>query len=585
MQSNRRVLAVLLNACVLFAMGCDEPLGAEESGLSFEDASVCDVDGSEDAASCVAFRDAGIDPVVEPSCPYDDAPCDARVTPTEASHPHGRFMRDVLALPTSSPNPIAIDTRTLSGAGIAGTLDAHAVARPLPWGPPRAPSFVGGTSLSDLLYALAAQDFVERAPSRRVDPLIAWRLRIGEARLFAHGQTLWVWDERADGRPAIRGFRARDGRETAHARLDPSGLHLGYLLDRSSPLVRIGAHFGDTAPNGERAIALDSAPGFERWLNETRPWDATVDGDRIVGRRAGGLTLGSLREGRTLWIPSTEEGVPEKVVGLDGATGARAFTVALRPRGAMITAAVDSERTVVWGDEELTIIDTETGAYRFLPLPRALDAQVHVGLDRVSLELRGTTAYMLRDGTLVAMDVLDGHVRFVREGWFSQIIAIDDRSVFLSSMGEALVAIDAATGEERWSFGLGTAFDAYAFDGTIIASMWRDEVGVMDLVAFDDDAIPRAAEHAVIEGRILDGIEALSDLDILVGDVRVRTDRRGRFRVRVQARGAVVIVPLSYDGYFTTSDDEPPRNVVVLDGSRRYVVPTLQHRYDHGCGG
>jgi outer membrane protein assembly factor BamB len=325
----------------------------------------------------------------------------------------------------------------------------------------------------------------------------------------------------------LQAFDARDGRTWWRRRLETDASIVATTTSRIAVLA------------GGRLVGLDVASGATAW---------SVDVPAEYARER------SWRPSRAAWASASRLyfSASTELVGMDAATGATLFAQPspLPPdcRGDLPIVprfAVDERRLMAMcGD--WTVEDARTGAV--LVRHKAL-AGVSPG---ALATIRGDTLYAVADdGTLVAADLETGAIK-----WRAALRVLElqtaSADVFVCTRGGVLHALSPATGESRWSFGVGTCSGypslssfkvvEQAPGGPAIAAS-VDGSGVTTFARADrarPAAVWRVRGTARVDGRRAPGIR------VWVGDDRVTTDGAGNW-VAAVTRGGVARIEIDED--------------------------------------
>jgi len=293
---------------------------------------------------------------------------------------------------------------------------------------------------------------------------------------------------------------------------------------------------------------------------------------------------------------------PEQVVGLDIGSGEQAFSVErdLGPSVPAAASAIGGNPAIVytegWGDDppaatpdpeatpepsgedgpvdsHVAAFDLETGRPPWPPVQ--LD-----GVSRTGVTVAGDSAFVgLNDGTVTAIDVADGSIRWQEDlaGTIGTSIASAEGLVFVGVQGDrdtqpAVVALDEGSGEQRWrhepsaasavvsavSVGRQYVFAVFAglSESSIVAigsddgaERWSRRVGA----AFDTAAPPVVGDDVVVTVDLLGHARAF---DIETGEQRWDFALNGPvFRSVPALVGSSLLVP-TIDGELAAVDVE-----------------------------
>lgn len=315
---------------------------------------------------------------------------------------------------------------------------------------------------------------------------------------------------------------------------------------------------------GAAVVRLDLATGRERWRAPLVAWsqDVTIDADRT--------SVYATWQEYDPQAPTPTVVIPRRVRAYDLATGRARWTYDLRVEPDRLAVHGDT-LAIAWNDR-LELIDGPTGARRAtLPL-RPLNAALLIDGDQViAIDARAVVAIDLATGGerwRVAAE-FDGRPLLARAG--------DD--VLVTIAGGQVMAIDRGAGTPTWTLGLGgDPYRAWVTPGGFVVDAGGDAAGTL---------VPPSAprEDATLVGRVVDGgcgPARGAQVWIAGRDVAVAAD--GRFAARVDARGFVRV-----------EVDAAPDDAMAWEGRARptlVVVPlTGRGRYDLGdlsagaCGG
>ena len=242
------------------------------------------------------------------------------------------------------------------------------------------------------------------------------------------------------------------------------------------------------------AASAQAAAGWTQFQGGAARTGATIDGPEPGFRQAWRKAVepGGPGERFGLSAPVIADGVvvvvgPEQVLGVDLASGERSFSAArdLGPSVPAATATVDGTTAIVytegWGDGPPAAPGADETSPSPSPSPAGADrdddgAQGHLvaidagdqrplwpsvpleGVSRTGVTVLDGTAFVgVNDGTVTAIDLAEGTVAWQQPlgAQLATPLAAADGLVFVGLQGDrdtqpVIVALDAATGEERW---------------------------------------------------------------------------------------------------------------------------------------
>ncbi len=181
---------------------------------------------------------------------------------------------------------------------------------------------------------------------------------------------------------------------------------------------------------------------------------------------------------------------------------------------------------------------------------------------------------------LRAFDLRTGAERWRRSGFDSTRLIADHDAVYVARDEIVLVALDASTGAKRAEISIGDSFKFnVAGGGGVAGPLLRVDSGNGTWL-LGRAAEPPVPENFVVRGRLVaEGVPRARLAGVLVrlGDHKVRTDAEGRFEIRGQTLGAVLV---------TMGDPRPPEDyrqhrvrfddvVVPLTGRGSYRVEDI----------
>ena len=188
--------------------------------------------------------------------------------------------------------------------------------------------------------------------------------------------------------------------------------------------------------------------------------------------------------------------------------------------------------------------------------------------------------------TLYAVDLKTGAIAWKRPRLDVGVLAADNDAVYVASGGQTLQALHVATGTPAIEFLWGGAFDLEVVGGGGAAGpLVRVETanaGTWVLARAPEPTIP---ESYTIRGRLVadDGVakRRIAGVRVQVGGRKVKTDSRGRFRVKGRGLGVVGVAPHSLEELYEAAEHGwGPFFIfsgenVVLDGSGSYDLGEL----------
>ncbi|NJK32686.1 MAG: PQQ-binding-like beta-propeller repeat protein, partial [Deltaproteobacteria bacterium] len=324
----------------------------------------------------------------------------------------------------------------------------------------------------------------------------------------------------------------------------------------------------------DRLTAWALADGREHWSERglgkfTRIKQLWADDERAYVLSDAGLLALELLDGEVLWQTNT--------LGSDcGVAVGEGLLVIEDPTGHQIVEAATGKRIAQ------------------LPVPSRSPRCAWEGYDDY-----GVAPGVIADGRLYAFDTEQGeHPQALRafdlatraelwhaEGFGDQVLAVDQDAVYIEQGEIDLIALDSGTGKAQARVAIGAPF-----------TMRVEQVGgaAGPLVVVTDEfagewilgrteAAP-VPESFVISGRLVpSGMDRkrVAGVRVRVGDRVVKTDKRGRFEVRGQAIGAIVVEPADNPWEYDYGDlDEPPVVIearrVLLDGQGKYDLGEIE---------
>ena len=166
------------------------------------------------------------------------------------------------------------------------------------------------------------------------------------------------------------------------------------------------------------------------------------------------------------------------------------------------------------------------------------------------------------------------------EGFDDDLLVVDHDLVLVARDEQVLVPLDAASGRAQQGLSIGAPFEASiepvgGAAGPLVVV--TDELAGVWILGRRE--VPPTPESYVIEGRLVatQGLpkRRLAGVELRVGEQVVKTDKRGRFTARGQARGALSLEQASEYGQpdpdeWTQVAVDPLR--VVLTGAGRYAL-------------
>jgi hypothetical protein len=415
------------------------------------------------------------------------------------------------------------------------------------------------------------------------------------------------------------------------------------LVVEARALVVAHAMKGAAYALGQRVLVIDgktlsifdrhdAAPIATRTLDGvflfgTQPGDTPVQGNVLVGQTHDGsivaLDAATLRDvwslprtGKREWVIGTAHatgtialqwslsgGNEYEVVALDDATGAvrwtrsgqvlgvwgsgsnvyisdGAFTAIDAKSGKEIfrrehlgahhVAANDTRVVTTWGDETVRVLDAHTGV-------EISAAKVGVVTWGSELVLDGPTAYAYAGDALIAIDLASGALRWRHEmpnllpahgGTSTGGVATTPSSLLFCTSDGVVHAVDRRSGSEQWSYGVGHCNPIVASEHGAAAYIQSDSgsdlltpgerhvrtVTLSGVVKHDDDPVPNATVAAF--------------------GSKTTADAQGRYTLSISGEGAVVVSARG-DVAATEncdSDASGSANSVTLDGRAAYTI-------------
>ena len=420
-----------------------------------------------------------------------------------------------------------------------------------------------------------------------------WRQAIAEGVVGVAGDRLFAWDREfgggaggiaerdlADGRPvrtrAIAGLRINGVPDYWEA------VPGGYLAQWDAPtLVRavgdrlevVWTGAGDDwfdshaivddalviglGRGGAAVVRLDLATGRERWRAPLVAWsqDVTIDADRA--------SVYATWQEYDPQAPTPTVAIPRRVRAYELATGRARWTYDLADDPDRLAVHADTI-AIAWHDR-LELIDGPTGARRAtLPL-RPLNAALLIDADQV---------IAIDAHAVVAIDLATGRERWRVAAAFDgrPLLARAGDDVLVTIAGGQVMAIDRAAGTVRWALGLGgDPYRLWMAPGGFVVDAGGDAAGA---------TLPLAAarEVARLTGRVIDGgCGPARGAQVRADGAVVAVDADGRFAASVDARGFVrVEVAAAPDDAMAWEGRARPTVVVVpLTGRGSYALGDL----------
>lgn len=229
--------------------------------------------------------------------------------------------------------------------------------------------------------------------------------------------------DRNDRLAVLLALEATTGEEVWRLRLPNAARHDEW----TSPLATDGTLY--LAATTGVAYAMDAGTGEEIWSaeagNVTFPPPALAEG-RLVYLHEAGLLVLDATTGQELWR---------------GGVARIAWSVAVA--SGVILASTEGESQ--FGGGQLHAVDLETGEERWsFTGDDGVRSLQPVAVAAETVYVSGMT------GAFSALDLETGEVRWQRDPAFAQSLAIVGETLYVP-VGDDLVALDAATGEESWS--------------------------------------------------------------------------------------------------------------------------------------
>ncbi|HGG58072.1 MAG TPA: hypothetical protein ENK31_09785, partial [Nannocystis exedens] len=405
---------------------------------------------------------------------------------------------------------------------------------------------------------------------------------------------------------------------------DPiSSEDLPLAIQGSEPIVKLGeiTLWGGGWARDRRFVAFDRRGPKIRWeVNLSKDGSSFIDlvGPQtlvvgIYGDKADQLVGFALDDGSEVWRIRGGQGEAIRRVDAVWIDGERAFASGDRgimsfdpATGAILWSGVfigqgcglshSSGQLIVEHTDALRIIDARTGAeLRQLAKPGD-DVGCHWGLtyydegvaDGAIAGERLFTFGAPKDGvaTLYAIDLETGAIVWQRPRLDVEVLVADNDAVYVSSGGQTLQALHAATGKLAIEFLCGGYFNLEVVGGGGVAgplvSVETENAGHWVLARAPE---PVAPERYTVRGRLVADEDVarrrVAGVRVRVGGRWVKTDSRGRFRVRGRGLGVVGVEPRSEEDLYEASEHlwgpfftfSPEQ--VVLDGSGSYDVGEL----------
>lgn len=337
-------------------------------------------------------------------------------------------------------------------------------------------------------------------------------------------------------------------------------------------------------------VGIDVETGATRWRSPLGyAYEMRADSASIAVSRYHELRVFESGTGRLLWTRATADG--------------------FRPQL--------GERSVELVDATVAFLeDSDAVALYHAPTGRRLVRVAQRGAHVTAFTLRGGRLFMtsLRDGTpegpasgasVAAFDIRSGRRLWERsEGRYDVLgarIAADAHAVYVLVGTETLRALDAASGDELWSWQLGPralfAHDARSDVAAVVASTGQE------ILSLTEDARGAPAEAFTISGLVRVGDTPLPSARVRVGEHVVVADARGRFSVTSRGRGVVAVQSMGGlsdlfgvlrdrgDGTIAVPDDSTPffnrclragpPTMVPLSGRGQYSVDIVLQ--EQGC--
>ncbi len=282
-------------------------------------------------------------------------------------------------------------------------------------------------------------------------------------------------------------------------------------------------------------VAVDATSGVPRWKI---PLPAELEVEDIWLEGSAVHVWGLIRSAR------------HRVLASFDATGAERWKL---HAPVLSSAAFRRGRIVVAvRDEGLRVVDTLDGAVR--RVPALVNGDTIATTENVAYA--STWSASGRSG-LVAIDLASGPERWRYHATVGldtdPVVAVD--AVYVATPGSVLHALDLVTGRSRWAWSIGQAFSVVDAGDVVVAAR-RDGT----IVGFVRQPTPAATEHVVMTGTVEIDCGESAGLEGTVGDLPVTTDAHGRFKIEMQGRGALRV---QFRGHEV---------MVTLDGRKRYEV-------------
>jgi outer membrane protein assembly factor BamB len=329
-------------------------------------------------------------------------------------------------------------------------------------------------------------------------------------------------------------------------------------------------HPGSGAP-GDNLVAIDTRTGVTRWSDDV---PSMMDSGPVLrDGRVFVLLHGPLLQAR--------DAVTGAVLWSRPLTGSP-YLPWLLDASRDHVAAVGPERTDVYDPATGSPLGTYAYASADSPRAAALFARTLVAQRDIS--------------GLSAMDPGTALPVWSRQQVLEQLTARSD-AIYGCTPGHVLHALDPATGASSWSVGLAecqTGWPRYHRTFRVATDTSEGDIVLAETPHGEVQAYARAAAPAPVERAEVTGVvrfraRPLREIELEVGDTRVRTDAAGRFHATVEAR-ALVSVRITAEAAQRATRLPCGRDAYVpveLTGAGHYhaaIEPDARPQGECGCG-